>query len=99
MTPEGALLIFASTLNIPAHRSGQHLAAALLLAGSGPNDRNGDDPAASLSPGTLSLIAGELARLGIMSLRFDKYFSGDTGGGSFASDPGSITLKAYISAG
>jgi hypothetical protein len=32
------------TLEIPAHRSGQHLAAALLLAGSGPTDRDGDQP-------------------------------------------------------
>src|SRR5580704_1256597 len=28
------------TLDIPAHGAGQHLAAALLLAGSGPTDRN-----------------------------------------------------------
>ena len=32
------------TLEIPAHRSGQHLAAALLLAGSGPTDRDGNQP-------------------------------------------------------
>ncbi len=29
------------TLDVPAHRAGQRLAAALLLAGSGPTDRNG----------------------------------------------------------
>src|ERR1700683_3302374 len=43
-------------LDIPAHRAGQHLAAALLLAGSGPTDRNGDDAAANLEPHTLQLI-------------------------------------------
>ena len=32
------------TLEIPAHRNGQHLAAALLLAGSGPTDRDGNQP-------------------------------------------------------
>ena len=32
-----------ATLDIPAHRSGQRLAAALLLAGSGSTDRNGND--------------------------------------------------------
>ncbi len=32
-----------ATLDIPAHRSRQRLAAALLLAGSGPTDRNGND--------------------------------------------------------
>jgi pimeloyl-ACP methyl ester carboxylesterase len=84
------------TLEVPAHRAGQHLAAALLLAGSGPTDRNGDDVGAGLSPHILQLIAGVLARIGIMSLRFDKYFSGQTGGGTFASDPGSINLAAFI---
>ena len=45
------------TLEIPAHRSGQHLAAALLLAGSGPTDRDGDaavprtSPRSTLKPG------------------------------------------------
>ena len=85
-----------ATLDIPAHRSGQRLAAALLLAGSGPTDRNGNDIAANLAPYTLQLIAGVLARTGIMSLRFDKYFSGETGGGAFATDPSCIDLAAYI---
>src|ERR1019366_481527 len=85
------------TLDVPAHRAGQHLAAALLLAGSGPTDRNGDDAGAGLSPHTLQLIAADLAQLGIISLRFDKYFAGQTGAGTFAADPGSITLSAFIS--
>jgi pimeloyl-ACP methyl ester carboxylesterase len=85
------------TLDIPAHRAGQRLAAALLLAGSGPTDRNGDDAAAGLTAHTVALIAGVLAQMGIMSLRFDKYFSGQTGAGTFAADPGSIDLAAYIS--
>ena len=84
------------TLDIPAHRPGQRLAAALLLAGSGPTDRNGNDIGVGLMPGTLQLIAGVLAAKGIMSLRFDKYFSGVTGGGTFAADPGSIDLAPYI---
>src|SRR5271166_918663 len=84
------------TLDIPAHRSGQRLAAALLLAGSGPTDRNGNDIGAGFTPYILQLVAGVLARTGIMSLRFDKYFSGLTGGGAFAADPGSIDLATYI---
>ncbi len=84
------------TLEVPAHRAGRRLAAALLLAGSGPTDRNGDDAAAGLSPHIMQLIAGDLAQLGIMSLRFDKYFAGRTGGGTFGSDPGSITLSDFI---
>jgi pimeloyl-ACP methyl ester carboxylesterase len=84
-----------ATLEVPAHRNGQHLAAALLLAGSGPTDRDGNQKP-SLTPNTLRQIADALDGMGIMSLRFDKYFTGRTGGGSYASDPGSIDLNAYI---
>lgn len=83
------------TLEVPAHRNGQHLAAALLLAGSGPTDRDGNqDP--SPTPDTLRQIADALARQGIISLRFDKYFAGKTGAGRYASDPGSVDLNAFI---
>ncbi|MGD0243958.1 MAG: hypothetical protein ABSB59_27075 [Streptosporangiaceae bacterium] len=84
------------TLEIPAHQSGQHLAAALLIAGSGPTDRNGNQPSADVTPQTLKLIAGVLAQQGIITFRFDKYFTGQTGAGAFASDPGAINLNAYI---
>src|SRR5438067_6349433 len=84
------------TLEIPAHRSGQHLAAALLLAGSGPTDRDGNQLAQNVTPQTLKLVAGVLAQQGIMTLRFDKYFTGQTGAGAFASDHGNIDLNAYI---
>jgi hypothetical protein len=84
------------TLQIPAHRGGQQLAAALLLAGSGPTDRNGDQPAANVTPQTLKLVAGVLAQQGIETFRFDKYFTGQTGAGAFASDPGAIDLNAFV---
>src|SRR5689334_14727530 len=84
------------TLEIPAHQSGQHLAAALLLAGSGPTDRDGNQPANNITPQTLKLVAGVLAQQGIMTFRFDKYFTGQTGAGNFTSDPGAIDLNAYI---
>ncbi len=45
---------------------------------------------------TLWLIAGVLGRLGIMTLRFDKYFSGQTGAGAFAGRPSAITVAAFI---
>ena len=84
------------TLRVPAHREGQRLAAALLLPGSGPVDRNGDVPGLNLTLRTLALIAGVLAELGIMSLRFDKYFTGRTGAGAYAGDPARIDLDAFI---
>ena len=84
------------TLRVPAHLEGQRLAAALLLPGSGPTDRNGDVPGLNVKPRTLLLIAEVLAQQGIMSLRFDKYFTGRTGAGAYAADPGRIDLDAFI---
>jgi alpha-beta hydrolase superfamily lysophospholipase len=83
------------TLHIPAHHAGQRLAGALLLPGSGPTDRNGNQ-LPSFDPDTLRLIAGVLDKQGIVSFRFDKYFSGQTGAGAYASDPGRIDLAAFI---
>jgi uncharacterized protein len=83
------------TLHIPAHHRGQRLAAALLLPGSGPTDRNGDQPPSFL-PQTLALLAGVLGDDGIMSLRFDKYASGQTGLGAYAGDPGRLRIHAFI---
>jgi uncharacterized protein len=84
------------TLAVPAHRAGQRLPAALLLPGSGPTDRNGDQPAQDFDPQTLQLIAGVLGQQGIMTLRFDKYFSGQTGAGAYAADPGRIDIAAFV---
>lgn len=84
------------TLEIPAHRSGQHLAAALILAGSGPTDRDGNDSQLGLKADNLQMIANVLAGQGIMSLRFDKYYSGQTGAGALASDPGSVTVSTFL---
>lgn len=83
------------TLHVPAHRAGARLAAALLLPGSGPTDRNGDQ-LPTFDPDTLRLIAGVLDTQGIASFRFDKYFSGQTGGGAYASDPSKIDLAAFV---
>jgi uncharacterized protein len=83
------------TLHIPAHRRGQSMAAALLLPGSGPTDRNGDQGTA-FQPHTLSLLAAVLGNDGVMSLRFDKYASGQTGLGRYAGDPGALDLQAFV---
>ncbi|MEV8037867.1 alpha/beta fold hydrolase [Streptomyces sp. NPDC086182] len=74
------------TLHIPAHRADRRLAAALLLPGSGPTDRNGDEPP-GFTPHTLALIAGVLNGDGVLSLRFDKYGTGRTGLGGRNSAP------------
>ena len=84
------------TLRVPAHRAEQRLAAALLLPGSGPVDRNGDVPRLGVTPRTVKLIADLLSGHGIMSLRFDKYFTGQTGAGAYAEHPARIDLAAFI---
>ncbi|MFF4014820.1 serine aminopeptidase domain-containing protein [Streptomyces sp. NPDC001843] len=83
------------TLHIPAHRADHRLAAALLLPGSGPTDRDGDEPP-GFTPHTLALMAGVLSGDGVMSLRFDKYGTGRTGlgGRDSAPDMGAYTRQA-----
>ncbi|MGK4579172.1 alpha/beta hydrolase [Kitasatospora sp. HPMI-4] len=82
------------TVHVPAHRAGHRLAAALLLPGSGTTDRDGDQPP-SITPGTLALFADTLGDDGVMTLRFDKYFTGRTGAGAYQGDPGRVDLAAF----
>ena len=81
------------TVHIPAHHAGHRLAAALLLPGSGPTDRNGDEPPA-FTPHTLALFASTLGEDGVMSLRFDKYGTGRTGWGRYG-NPDHIDMAAF----
>ena len=53
--------------------------AVILLAGSGPTDRNGDSALLPGSIGTLRFLADVLARNGVASLRYDKLGTGKTG--------------------
>jgi hypothetical protein len=67
----------------------------LLVAGSGPTDRNGNS---SLEPGpvnTLKTLADWLSNDGVATLRYDKLGSGQTGLGPYASDPASIGLSVF----
>ncbi|MDF3291336.1 alpha/beta hydrolase [Streptomyces silvisoli] len=81
------------TVHIPAHRAGYRLAAALLIPGSGLTDRDGDEPPA-FTPHTLALFAGTLGDDGVMSLRFDKYGTGNTGWGRYRNSD-HIDMAAY----
>ncbi|MBQ1020218.1 alpha/beta hydrolase [Micromonospora sp. D93] len=83
------------TLHIPAHRRGQKMPAVLLLPGSGPTDRNGDQPPA-LTPHTLAKLAGALAGDGVVSLRFDKYGTGRTGLGAYTGRPETLDYPAFV---
>lgn len=57
---------------------GETRGAALLLPGSGPTDRNGNQ-AGGVTPNTLAYVADALSMRGIATLRFDKTGSGRTG--------------------
>lgn len=83
------------TLHVPEHRTGQRLRAALLLPGSGPSDRDGNQPPAS-SPDILAQLAEALDGDGIATLRFDKYGTGRTGVGVYRSHPEQLDYPAFV---
>lgn len=73
----------------------QPVPAVLLIAGSGPTDRNGNS---SIEPGpidTLKTVADWLSDDGVASLRYDKLGSGATGLGPYTLDPASIGLTVF----
>jgi Lysophospholipase len=70
-TPAGTIV---GTLAIPATQ--QNMPLVLIIAGSGPTDRNGNQP--GLSGDCLKLLAHALAKKGIASVRFDKRGIGES---------------------
>nr|BFE61060.1 alpha/beta fold hydrolase [Dactylosporangium thailandense] len=82
------------TLHVPAHRAGQRLRAALLLPGSGPSDRDGNQPSAS--PNTLKQVAEALDSDRVATLRFDKYGTGRTGLGAYRDHPEALDYPAFV---
>ena len=79
------------------HPAGQTAAvpAVLLIAGSGPTDRNGNSP---LLPGpvdTLRELADWLSADGVASLRYDKLGAGETGLGPYAATPAAIGVAPF----
>ncbi|MDX3659115.1 alpha/beta hydrolase [Streptomyces sp. ID05-26A] len=83
------------TLHVPAHRRGERLPAALLLPGSGPADRDGNQPPA-FTPNTIRDLARVLARDRVVTLRFDKYGTGRTGLGEWAQRPQELDHPAFV---
>lgn len=67
VTPTGRI---AGTLELPA--VAPPVPVVLIIAGSGPTDRNGNTPALPRSNNSLKMIADGLAARGIASLRYDK---------------------------
>jgi pimeloyl-ACP methyl ester carboxylesterase len=79
------------------HPAGQArpVPAALLVAGSGPTDRNGNSRITAGQIGTLQNLAQALSNNGVASLRYDKLGTGQTGLGSYATDPATVDLAAF----
>ncbi|NLE79434.1 MAG: alpha/beta hydrolase [Rhodococcus sp.] len=77
VTLHGSLRIPDGATNAPA---------ALILAGSGPTDRNGDSALLAGDIGTLRHIADVLEENGFASLRYDKLGSGQTALGPYEVD-------------
>ena len=69
--------------------------AALLIAGSGPTDRNGNSPLIPGTVNTLKTLADWLSLDGVASLRYDKLGSGQTGLGRYASHPERIGIGPF----
>jgi len=67
------------TLLLPEASQGTKLPAAVILAGSGPTDRDGNSNLISGPVNTLLGFADALASQGVASLRYDKVSTGKTG--------------------
>lgn len=85
--PGGARL--AGTLTAP---DGAPAAAAVLIPGSGPTDRNGDNPL-GVAGSPYRQLAEALAAEGIAVLRYDKRGMFGSAGEGF--DPADVTVKRY----
>lgn len=74
--------------------AGAAVPAVLLIAGSGPTDRDGNSPALGGSVNTLQTLADWLSADGVASLRYDKLGSGMTGLGLYTT-PGSVGVSIF----
>ncbi|MGI8687540.1 MAG: alpha/beta hydrolase family protein [Thermomicrobiales bacterium] len=83
------------TLLLPGIGQGQKLPAAVILAGSGPTDRDGNSKEISGPVDTLRNFADALAGQGIASLRYDKLGSGKTGLASIT-NPADIGFDLFV---
>lgn len=84
---EGAGTTVHGTLTRPAGEG--RFPAVLLIAGSGPTDRNWESPLLPGNNGSARLLADALARRGVATLRYDKSGTGETAA------PDGMTMATY----
>lgn len=83
--------ILPATLTLPRDAAGP-LTVALIVAGSGPTDRNGNTLGTSFRSNMLAQLAWGLAEHGLASLRYDKRGAGAR---SSNEDPRTLTMDLY----
>lgn len=79
------------TLSVPDNAS---RTAVLIIAGSGPTDRNGNSSVTGIATNTYKMLADSLAARGYASLRYDK--RGIAASTAAATDESQLTFEAYI---
>lgn len=90
----GGLTVYA-TYRHPEPPAASAVPAVLLIAGSGPTDRNGNSAELAGPVGTLRAVAGWLSADGVASLRYDKLGSGQTGLGPYARHLATIGVTPF----
>ena len=84
-------LTLHGTLALPRSVEGR-VPVVLIVAGSGPTDRNANGPL--LNSNSYALLAWGLAELGIASLRYDKRGIGESAGPG--GDPTTLSIDVYV---
>jgi pimeloyl-ACP methyl ester carboxylesterase len=90
-TPEGDL---AGTLVRPFHKISRKPPVVLIIAGSGPTDRNGNSSQMGVATDCYRELADGLSMVDIASLRYDKRFVGESGG--FKEPIDSLSFEDYV---
>lgn len=70
--------------------------AAVLIAGSGPTDRDWNSPLLPGTNGSARLIAEELAKIGVVSLRYDKRASGQHVRENMQALAGKLSMQSHL---
>ncbi|MFI5034886.1 MAG: alpha/beta hydrolase family protein [Acidimicrobiales bacterium] len=89
----GGLTVYG-TFRHPTATTGS-VPAVLLIAGSGPTDRNGNNPLVVGRIDTLRELAKWLSQDGVASLRYDKLGSGQTGLGPYKGKVDSVGVQPF----
>jgi pimeloyl-ACP methyl ester carboxylesterase len=94
-TFQSGALALPGTLTLPAGNTGQ-VPVALIVAGSGPTDRNGNSAGplkAQNNSNLYAILAWQLAEAGIASVRYDKRSLGENLG---KIDPASVSIDDFV---